>query len=126
MDVGPTEGWTGPEEFLPDVDGDLWVEGITVSAGHLWDLKVDVEWAKISPENPRGWSEQDGKHEPSFTTLSEGHTCTTLQGPLQETEPLTAAPPGSLLLTSAALPAAATVAATSLGSEANLDSPDTI
>ena len=24
-----------------------------MSAGHLWDLKVDVEWAKISPENPR-------------------------------------------------------------------------
>ena len=112
----PQKVGLAPESFFQILMGVCGWKGITVSTGHLWDLKVDVEWAKVSPENPRVEVNRMGSMSPPSPPSVKVNTCTILQGPLQETEPLTAAPPRNLLLTSAALPAAATEAATSLGS----------
>ena len=88
--VGP---WTSqkvglaPESFFQISMGVCGWKGITVSAGHLWDLKVDTECAKVSPENPRvevnGMGSMGPASPPSVKVTEL--TCTTLRGPLQET-----------------------------------------
>lgn len=46
------ESLTLREFSLPGFDGVREQKVIWASAGFLWDLKVGVEWAKVSPDHP--------------------------------------------------------------------------